>query len=523
MTNYKEEEPLPYYRVFELSGLIKIYTMKNKIGVTFISVVLMLSVFTSCQIQQPQQHLKEMTITTSSKKALKLFLKGRKDFDLARNHSAIEFFDKAIALDSNFAMAYEYRSWLGTDDLSRKNARKKAYALIDKVSEGERLWILFNRAWANNDLEKIIKHLDSFLALYPDDKRGNYYAGVVNSYLIKDQEKALWHYNKALESDKDFLMVYVAKKNVEIKLERFSEAEKSIQNLIRLQPNQAIPYFSYGQLLTKLGRFDESIEQHEIALKKDAEFDQCYCEIGHNYILKGKYQKAREYYWKTVNQKCSERDILTPVFYEAISYLFEGNLDEFTNSYRKFGAIAKKNKLWNNYINAFAEPGIVFTQLNNPVEAKKYFDKAIELIETLPLCEETKKDYSARSDRWRFSLFIAQKDLRKAEEILKKIDSDLSSEGQYAYDLHANYEMASGNHEEAIELFNKIDNLWPVMMYDLAVCYEKVGDKEKALEYYLKIKNFNEIRWTYAAVWQNILNKVEVLQAEIQGSKNEVS
>lgn len=103
--------------------------MKNKIAVTIISMVLMLSVFTSCQQQQNLPQQKEMTITTSSKKALKFFLKGRKDFDLARNGSAIELFDKAIALDSNFAMAYEYRSWLGTDDLSRKKARKKLMLL----------------------------------------------------------------------------------------------------------------------------------------------------------------------------------------------------------------------------------------------------------------------------------------------------------------------------------------------------------------------------------------------------------
>jgi len=76
----------------------------------------------------------EMTITTSSDEALKLFLDGRDKLDNIETAAAAPLFDKAIEKDPNFALAYLYRSQSGGGfKIFRKNL-EKAVSLADKVS-----------------------------------------------------------------------------------------------------------------------------------------------------------------------------------------------------------------------------------------------------------------------------------------------------------------------------------------------------------------------------------------------------
>ena len=109
---------------------------------------------------------KEMSITTSSKEALKLFFEGRDKVDNIERDAGFILLDKAIELDPDFAMAYIYRG-------GRRNT-EKAVSLIDKVSEGEKHFILWFQAYYNSNGEEIKKQIDALLKLYPDDKRFNF-------------------------------------------------------------------------------------------------------------------------------------------------------------------------------------------------------------------------------------------------------------------------------------------------------------------------------------------------------------
>lgn len=503
--------------------------MKNNIAITFILLALMFSAFISCQLQKDEVQLKEMTITTSSEEALELFLEGRDLYFMTKNDSAAMLFDKAIELDPNFAMAYDFRAWSGTDNISRKKARKKAFDLIDKVSLGEKYWILFDDAWADNDYDNTIKYLDSFLLLYPEDKHGVYFAGAAHHYLAFDYEKALHYYDKTLELDEKFILAYVDKKNAQINLGQFDKAEKTIQQHIKLLPDEAIPYFSYGQLLTKLGRFDESIEQHNIALEKDPELKYTNYQLGHNYTLKGEYEKAREYYWKFTDQEDPETKKLGPLFFEAVTYLYEDTLGGFLNKFEEYRMIAEKNERWDEFIYSYIHSGTVFNLRHNTVEANKYYDKATDLIEQLPLNEKRHEYFEVFSGKCKYFLLLEEGRLKEAKALSGKIERDIREKKVYPDPekeinyLHAKYEMAQGNFDEAIGLFSKsyTDRIFP--MYNMAKCYEKAGNKEKALEYYLKIKNFNEVTWPAGSVWNKVLNKIEVLETELQGTKIETS
>jgi tetratricopeptide (TPR) repeat protein len=111
--------------------------------------------------------------TTSSLEALKAYSAGRSATFAPGGPAGIPHFQRAIAIDPQFAMAYGDLSityWnMGQTELSAEYTRK-AYELRDRVSDRERLWILFlyDRQVTGN-LPRELQNLESWTRTYPRD------------------------------------------------------------------------------------------------------------------------------------------------------------------------------------------------------------------------------------------------------------------------------------------------------------------------------------------------------------------
>jgi tetratricopeptide (TPR) repeat protein len=92
---------------------------------------------------------KKIPITTLSPEARELYLKGRNLQERLQGQESLQYFEKAIAKDPNFAMAY--LNFANSQPTAKGFFEQlgKAVALADKVSEGERLWILGVQAGAD--------------------------------------------------------------------------------------------------------------------------------------------------------------------------------------------------------------------------------------------------------------------------------------------------------------------------------------------------------------------------------------
>ena len=112
----------------------------------------------------------EMSITTSSKEALKLFVEAHEKFVNNESEAAAELFEKAIENDPDFAMAYLHLAFSKRSLELREQYFEKAVSLADKVSDGEKTFILFVKAWDKEDRETQQKYLDQLLKLVPSDK-----------------------------------------------------------------------------------------------------------------------------------------------------------------------------------------------------------------------------------------------------------------------------------------------------------------------------------------------------------------
>src|SRR6185369_7197980 len=140
----------------------------------------------------------KIAITTSSEEARKEYLAGRDLQEKLRITDSIAHFDKAISLDPNFALAELNRANVSPTAKEFFEHLKKAVALADKASDGERMLIQSNEASANGDPTKQKEILEKLVSAYPNDERAHFNLG---GYYFGQQDfaQAISHYKRATE------------------------------------------------------------------------------------------------------------------------------------------------------------------------------------------------------------------------------------------------------------------------------------------------------------------------------------
>lgn len=138
--------------------------------------------------------------TTRSLEALKAYGQAARVRQTKGDEAAIPFFQQAVSLDPQFALAYAKLGVLSANIGRTDDARKyteQAYALRDKVSEYERLYIEWSHASrVSNDTAQARRTLEMMVASYPGDYATRNNLGV----LLMGQaefEKALEQYEAA--------------------------------------------------------------------------------------------------------------------------------------------------------------------------------------------------------------------------------------------------------------------------------------------------------------------------------------
>src|SRR5215510_10382166 len=145
----------------------------------------------------------KIPVTTSSEEARKEFLAGRNLSEKLRITDSIAHYDKAISLDPNFALAELTRAQVSPTAKEFFDHLKKAVALSDKASDGERMLIQAAEAGANANPTKQKEILDKLVAAYPNDERAHFNLG---NYHFGQQEfpQAITHYKHATELASDY-------------------------------------------------------------------------------------------------------------------------------------------------------------------------------------------------------------------------------------------------------------------------------------------------------------------------------
>ncbi len=234
---------------------------------------------------------KEIPITTVSAEARDLFIQGRERMESGQRIEAISLMKKAIGKDPDFAQANLALYSLGAEN--HRGYLEKAVQSLDKVSEGEKLYILIAQAGQNGDPVKIEEHTRKLLELYPEDKRAHAQMAL---FLFSRQQyqDAIGEFQKAIALDKKYALAYNMMGYSNIYLGNPAEAEESLRVYMEMAPMDPNSHDSYAEILLKQGKFQESIDEYQKALSIKPDFYGSYSGLVTNLCLLGKFEEARE-------------------------------------------------------------------------------------------------------------------------------------------------------------------------------------------------------------------------------------
>ncbi len=119
----------------------------------------------------------KIPVTTASDEARKEFLAGRDLSERLLGQESLQHFDKALALDPEFALAELGRANNSPTAKEFFEHLKKASALAPKASNGEKLLILANQAGANGVTEIQKEYLDQLTAGLSERRTGTVQPG----------------------------------------------------------------------------------------------------------------------------------------------------------------------------------------------------------------------------------------------------------------------------------------------------------------------------------------------------------
>src|ERR1051325_5990247 len=439
----------------------------------------------------------KIPVTSSSEEAKKEYLMGRDLAEKLLTQDSIQHYDKAIELDSSFALAELNRANSSPTAREFFEHLNKAVSLADKASAGERLLILATEAGANGNVAKQKEYLDQLVAQYPNDERaqfnlGGYYFGQ------QDYPNAIQHYKKATVLNPNYstafnILGYAYRQN-----ENYRDAEEAFKKYIQLIPKDPNPYDSYAELLLKIGRFNESIAQYRKALEVEPNFINSHFGIAAALMYQDKPAAAIAELDKLTAKARSDGERRTALFGKTVVYADSGQLDKALTEVDNQYALGEKT----NDVPAMAGDlqlkGNVLLEMGRYDEAMDNYTRALKMTEESSLSDQIKNN-TRRFDHFnRTRVALGKNDIAtskaKAQKFWKLAEaSNNPLQLKLAHELAGSIALSEKNYGKAVSELEQSNLQNPQNLYRLGQSYAAQGNRAKAREYFTKAAQFNSL------------------------------
>jgi serine/threonine protein kinase/Tfp pilus assembly protein PilF len=302
-----------------------------------------------CKFEITQQPIAE--VTTTSMEAYNYFLRGREDYEKMYLDDAKKFFEKAVQLDSSFAIAY---AWLAmvNDDLgdidAMKRAVKKAKAFAHRATDKERLFIDLGYAvFIEKDPPKYFNIAKHMVKKYPKEKRIHLYLSIYYKNRLLFNE-AIEESNKALELDPSYGEAINFLAYLYTDMGEYETAIKYLKKYVLVSPGDANPFDSMGDLYFQMGKFDEAIAKYKEALKVKPDFFQTFLKIGYVCALKENYTEAMKWIDQYIVKAPSSGIEVVGYVWKGLYHYWLGNLGLSFENLRTAAILAEEigNEFW---------------------------------------------------------------------------------------------------------------------------------------------------------------------------------
>jgi len=439
----------------------------------------------------------KVPITTKSEEAKKEFLEGRDFADRLLGHESVVHFDKAIAIDPEFATAELYRANNSPTAKEFAEHVQAAANLADKTSEGERLLILGTQAGANGDVAKQQEYFEKLVAEYPNDERAQFALGAYY-FGTQDMDKTIEHLQKTTQIAPDYSGAYNMLGYAYRQREDYTNAEQAFQKYIQLIPNDPNPYDSYAELLLKEGRFDDSLVQYHKALAIDPHFVPSYFGISADLMYLNRASDANGDLQMMATQARNDGELRTAYFGMAVVASDSGKYDDALKVMEKEFAVAEKSNDVVSMSNDLLAEGNIQLAKQDYAGAAKTFDKSFQLIDSSNQPQGIKDNATLQHHFNEAAVAIGKKDLTAAKmhaEMFRKgaETSNNPFQVRQSHEIAGRIALAAKDYDGAIADLGQANLQNPQNLYRLGQAYQGKGDSAKAHEYYASAAKFNPL------------------------------
>jgi tetratricopeptide (TPR) repeat protein len=465
-----------------------------KAGLIFITILFPLILITSCSERKDEGKIE---VTTMSSKAKTEFVQGRDLFEKLQQRESLQYFEKAIAEDNEFAAAYYYHSLANPTAKGFFEDLDNAVAYADKASEGERLMILALKAGVDGNQKQQEEYLKKLVELYPDDERaqaqlGQFYFGQ------QKYDLAIQYLKKSTELNPEYSSSYNMLGYSNRNLENFDEAEKAFKKYIELIPDDPNPYDSYAEMLSKQGRYEEAITQYEEALAIDPDFFPSHMGISNNLIYLNKYDEAKMYCDESYDVAKNDGERRFALFAKTVACVDEGDIECALQEMQKQYDIANKINDPAAMTGDLNTMGNILFEAGRYEEAKTKYNEALKVMESSDLAEEVKKNSRRLNvyNNGRVALMTGKIDA--AKKMAKDFETRANNANNtfqiwLSHYLNGLIALEENNYQMAISEFEKANMQNPQTYFYLAVAYAEAGNLAQAEINADKCANFNAL------------------------------
>lgn len=285
---------------------------------------------------------------------------------------------------------------------------------------------------------------------------------------IKNYDKALYYFNKTIEIDPIFTMVYNHRGIIHEKNLQFDLALKDYQKAIQLDPNFVEAINNLANIYKTQGKYDLALENYNKALAINPRYYTSYFNRGALYYSTKDYQRALDDFNKALEINPDYEQV-----YNNRGCLFSA-VQKYSAAMQDFDHLLKMNP---NSADAYFNKGRTYHLMGEQTLALKFYDKTIKLNPSDYLAFFNRANLYSEMEEYAQAII----DYKKTIQLNPEFTNAYINLGN-CYGRTSDFNNALKNFDEAL----KIDPENASIYFNRSHAYRALGQSEKAMNDLIK-------------------------------------